>query len=151
MTRHAKVQILQSLVIVTLNSMSPVLIIQVWNYGKSKERCWRTFKHSYAVVAVAISEEFCVTGGQTGRIKLFHLMTGHLIKSLAAHQGSLIHIHILKLDSLKIKNLIGLIGRITSLAFDKWHIISGSVDGYALAFSTQGKHKKCLSAMRHPG
>jgi hypothetical protein len=45
-----------------------------------KKKCWRTFKHSYAVTAVGIGEEICITGGATGKIKVFHLLSGHLIK-----------------------------------------------------------------------
>ena len=41
-------------------------------------------------------------------------------------------------------------GVITGIRFDKWHIITSSTDGYALAFSNQGNHRKCLIAMRHP-
>lgn len=52
--------------------------VSVWNKGKKS--CWRTFKHSYAVVAVAISEDICVTGGNTGKLKVFHLLSGQLIK-----------------------------------------------------------------------
>ena len=39
---------------------------------------------------------------------------------------------------------------VTSIKFDKWHILSCSTDCYALAHSSQGKHKNCLMSMRHP-
>ena len=93
----------------------------------NKKKCWRTFKHSYAVVAVAIGDELCVTGGQKGKLKVFHLFSGQLIKAISAHSAP-----------------------VTTIKFDRWHILSGSMDGYALLFSTQGKHKKCIMAMRHP-
>ncbi len=50
----------------------------VWQLGRKK--CWRTFKHLYAIVSVAIGEEICITGGSTGKIKVFNLETGNLIK-----------------------------------------------------------------------
>jgi hypothetical protein len=46
----------------------------------SKKKCWRTFKHLYPIVSVAIGEEICVSGGQTGKIKVFDLLNGILIK-----------------------------------------------------------------------
>ena len=51
---------------------------KIWQLGKKK--CWRTFKHTYAITAVAIGEEICITGGQTGKLKMFHLQSGRLIK-----------------------------------------------------------------------
>ena len=58
--------------------LTDLIFVKVWNMGKKK--CWRTFKHSYAVTAVGIGEEICITGGATGKIKVFHLLSGHLIK-----------------------------------------------------------------------
>lgn len=98
---------------------------KVWNL--SKKTCWRTFKHSYPVVSVAIGEEICVSGGSTGKLKVFHLLSGQLIKAISAHSAP-----------------------VTAIKFDRWHILSCSMDGYALLYSTQGKHKKCIMAMRHP-
>ena len=54
---------------------------KVWNLNRKK--CWRTFKHSYPIKSVAIGEEICATGGQTGRIKVFHIFSGQLIKVLS--------------------------------------------------------------------
>lgn len=51
---------------------------RVWNLGKKK--CWRTFKHTYQINAVTIGEEVCISGGATGKIKVFHLVSGKLIK-----------------------------------------------------------------------
>lgn len=39
---------------------------------------------------------------------------------------------------------------ITCVKFDDHHIITGSMDGYAMAWNTIGRHKKCLQAFRHP-
>ncbi len=93
----------------------------------NKKKAWRTFKHDYPIVTVAIGEELCVSGGRNGKIKVFHLLTGSLIKTISAHNGP-----------------------VNAVKFDRWHILTCSSDGYALLFSSQGKHKKCLMAMRHP-
>lgn len=98
---------------------------KVWHLGRKK--CWRTFRHLYSITAVAIGEEICITGGSTGKIKVFNLETANLIKTVSAHQG-----------------------HVTAIKFDRWHILSCGMDGYAIVFSTQGKHKKGIIAMRHP-
>ncbi|RNA18151.1 CMT1A duplicated region transcript 1 [Brachionus plicatilis] len=98
---------------------------RVWNL--SKKKCWRTFKHMYQINSVAIGEEICISGGSTGKIKVFHLQSGKLIKTISAHMGP-----------------------VNSIKFDRWHILTCSSDGYALVYSTQGKHKNCMAAMRHP-
>jgi len=49
-----------------------------------------------------------------------------------------------------IKTLDGHQNAITCLKFDKYHIITGSLDYYAMAWSTIGKHKRCVQAFRHP-
>lgn len=46
--------------------------------------------------------------------------------------------------------LLGHDKQISALRFDKWHIVTASLDGYALAWSNQGNHKRCLTALRHP-
>lgn len=51
---------------------------RVWNL--SKKKCWRTFKHTYQINSVAIGEEICISGGSTGKIKVFNLQSGKLIK-----------------------------------------------------------------------
>jgi len=98
---------------------------KVWNIGSKK--CYRTFKHRGKVVAVALSKTQCVTGCEQGRVKVWNLETGRLIKMLLGHDKV-----------------------ITALRFDVWHIITASADGYALAWSNQGSHKRCLTALRHP-
>lgn len=46
----------------------------------SKKKAWRTFKHQYQITAVAIGEEICISGGINGKIKVFQMQTGQLIK-----------------------------------------------------------------------
>ena len=46
----------------------------------NKKKCWRTFKHSYPIVCVAINDTICISGGITGRIKVFTLYDGKLLK-----------------------------------------------------------------------
>lgn len=48
------------------------------------------------------------------------------------------------------QRLSGHQGPVTAIKFDRWHIITGSKDGYALAWSALGKHSRCLQALRHP-
>ncbi len=50
----------------------------MWNL--SKKKCWRIFKHSYAINCVAINDVTCVTGGVNGHIKVFTLLDGKLVK-----------------------------------------------------------------------
>lgn len=48
------------------------------------------------------------------------------------------------------QSLDGHHGAITCVKFDDYHILTGSLDCYAMAWSAVGKHKKCLQAFRHP-
>lgn len=48
------------------------------------------------------------------------------------------------------QSLDGHHGAITCVKFDDYHIITGSLDCYAMAWSAIGNHKKCLQAFRHP-
>ncbi|XP_067929155.1 F-box and WD repeat domain containing protein 10B-like [Watersipora subatra] len=98
---------------------------KVWNINSKK--CYRTFKHRGKVVAVVLSKTQCVTGCEQGRVKVWNLESGHLVKMLLGHDK-----------------------QISALRFDKWHIVTASLDGYALAWSNQGNHKRCLTALRHP-
>lgn len=98
---------------------------RVWLLGRKK--CWRMFKHRYQIVSCAIQEEICVSGGISGKIRIFDMLSGRLIKKISAHQGP-----------------------VNQVKFDRWHLVSCSIDCYALVYSTQGKHKKCIIALRHP-
>nr|KAG5713481.1 hypothetical protein BaRGS_025029 [Batillaria attramentaria] len=98
---------------------------KVWNIQTGK--CQRTFRHRHPVLAVALSAEVCITGCEGGRVKVWELNSGQLIKNLSGHHGP-----------------------VTAIKFDRWHIITGSKDGYALAWSALGRHNRCLTAFRHP-
>ncbi|GFO23350.1 F-box/WD repeat-containing protein 10 [Plakobranchus ocellatus] len=98
---------------------------KIWSLetGKSKQ----TFKHRAPVLAVALSDEMCISGCEAGRVKVWELRSGDLIKVLTGHHGP-----------------------VTGIKFDRWHIITASRDGYALAWSALGRHSRCLTAFRHP-
>ena len=98
---------------------------KVWLIGS--KNCWRTFKHRHSIVAVAMDEENCITGCEAGRVKVWDLQSTKVVKRLNGHQGAL-----------------------TCIKFDRWHIVTGGRDGYALAWSSQGNHSRILAALRHP-
>ena len=50
---------------------------------------------------------------------------------------------------LMLQKLTGHHNVVTGIKFDQWHIVTGSKDGYALAWSAQGDHTRCLTALRH--
>ena len=43
-------------------------------------KCQRTFKHKAPVWAVAISQELCITGCEQGKVKVWDIKSGDLIK-----------------------------------------------------------------------
>lgn len=49
-----------------------------------------------------------------------------------------------------LKKISAHLGPVNQIKFDRWHLVSCGSDCYAQVYSTQGKHKKCLIAMRHP-
>lgn len=64
--------------------------VLVWDLDK--KTCYRTFKHRSKVVAVALSDSQCISGCEQGRIKVWQLESGHLIKvSQNNSVSSLIH------------------------------------------------------------
>ncbi|CAF0745649.1 unnamed protein product [Rotaria sp. Silwood1] len=96
----------------------------VWRYKHT--RPWRTFKHKHPVSAVAISDDMTLSGDIQGKIKVWHNLSGALIKS--------------------IKHRLA----ITDVKFDKWHIASSSHDNYASVWTSQGPLNKPLCTFRHP-
>ncbi|CAD5123491.1 DgyrCDS11833 [Dimorphilus gyrociliatus] len=98
---------------------------RVWDIASGK--CEKIFKHRHSISAVRLTDEKCVSGCEAGKIKVWHLYSGSLIKKLSGHHQA-----------------------ITSLQLDNWHIASASRDQYALLWSSQGKFTKCLNALRHP-
>ncbi|XP_013384756.1 CMT1A duplicated region transcript 1 protein [Lingula anatina] len=102
---------------------------KIWMLNSGK--CTRTFKHRHPVSAVAMSieeiKEICITGCEGGKVKMWNIKTAQLLKRLDGHHGP-----------------------VSTIKFDRWHIITGSKDYYALAWSAQGNHNRCLTALRHP-
>lgn len=49
-----------------------------------------------------------------------------------------------------LKTISAHLGPVNGIKFDRWHILTCGSDGYAQVYSTQGKHKNCIIAMRHP-
>lgn len=43
-------------------------------------KCQRTFKHKAPVWAVAISHELCITGCEQGKVKVWDIKSGDLVK-----------------------------------------------------------------------
>lgn len=56
----------------------PTNLILVWNMQTGK--CQRTFKHKAPVWAVAISHELCITGCEQGKVKVWDIKSGDLVK-----------------------------------------------------------------------
>jgi len=79
------------------------------------------------VQTVHVSDTLVVSGCEGGKVKVWDIEQASLLKSLDGHHGA-----------------------ITCVKFDDYHIITGSLDCYAMAWSAIGKHKKCLQAFRHP-
>jgi len=52
--------------------------ISVWNMQTGK--CQRTFRHRYPVMAIAMSTETVISGCEGGKVKVWDLRTGNLIK-----------------------------------------------------------------------
>ncbi|KFU85642.1 F-box/WD repeat-containing protein 10, partial [Chaetura pelagica] len=100
-------------------------MVKVWNLRSGK--CLRTLKHSSALWAVKMDGTRVVSGSQRGLVKVWCAGTGTLIKTLEGHQGP-----------------------VKCLAFDQWHLVTGSTDGYVLGWSMLGELKRCLIAFRHP-
>ncbi|XP_069510657.1 F-box and WD repeat domain containing protein 10B [Ambystoma mexicanum] len=99
--------------------------VKVWNVESGK--CLMTFKHRDAISSVKISGEFVVSGCEKALVKVWHVPTSRLVKTLPGHKG-----------------------HIKCLSFDQWHLVSGSADGYVLAWSMMGNYRKQLMAFRHP-
>ncbi|XP_039357404.1 CMT1A duplicated region transcript 1 protein isoform X2 [Mauremys reevesii] len=100
-------------------------MVKVWDL--STGRCIKTLKHKDAIWTVKINNTHIVSGCEKGLVKVWHVDTCMLIKTLEGHQGP-----------------------VKCLAFDQWHLVTGSSDGFVLGWSMVGKHKRCLMAFRHP-
>ncbi|XP_048576001.1 F-box/WD repeat-containing protein 10 [Nematostella vectensis] len=99
--------------------------VKVWNFETGK--CRRTFRHRHVVQTVSVSDALVISGCEGGKVKVWDIESATLQKSLDGHHGA-----------------------ITCVKFDAYHVITGSTDCYAMAWSVIGSHKKCLQAFRHP-
>ncbi|KAM8796994.1 F-box and WD repeat domain containing protein 10B [Eudromia elegans] len=100
-------------------------MVKVWDLESRK--CLRTLKHSATIWVVKMNGMHVVSGCDKGLVKVWYVESGTLIKVLEGHQGA-----------------------VKCLSFDQWHLVTGGTDGYALAWSMVGNHKRCLTAFRHP-
>ncbi|KAK6187846.1 hypothetical protein SNE40_005781 [Patella caerulea] len=98
---------------------------KVWDLQTGK--CQMTFRHNSSVCIVSLCKDWCIAGCESGKIRVWSLDNGNLIKTLTGH-----------------------LGPITGIKLDRWHIVSGSRDGYVMAWSAHGDHSRCLTALRHP-
>ncbi|XP_058139433.1 F-box and WD repeat domain containing protein 10B isoform X2 [Dasypus novemcinctus] len=99
--------------------------VKVWDVETGK--CLKTFKHKDPILATRINDTYIVSSCERGIIKVWHLATAQLVKTLNGHEGA-----------------------VKCLCFDQWHLLSGSVDGLVMAWSMVGKYERCLMAFKHP-
>ncbi|NWJ10074.1 FBW10 protein, partial [Crypturellus undulatus] len=100
-------------------------MVKVWDL--ESRQCLRTLKHNTTIWVVKMNGTHVVSGCDKGLVKVWYVESGALIKVLEGHQGP-----------------------VKCLSFDQWHLVTGSTDGYALAWSMVGNYKRCLTAFRHP-
>ena len=53
-------------------------LCSVWNLETAK--CLKTFKHRAPISAVALSKTICISGCEAGKVKVWEILTGNLIK-----------------------------------------------------------------------
>ncbi|NWW72208.1 FBW10 protein, partial [Climacteris rufus] len=100
-------------------------MVKVWSLKSGM--CLQTLMHNSSVWAVRMDGAHVVSGCHRGLVKVWCVHTGALIKTLERHQGPVL-----------------------CLAFDQWHLVTGSSDGYALGWSMLGNLRRCLIAFFHP-
>ncbi|XP_038227509.1 CMT1A duplicated region transcript 1 protein [Dermochelys coriacea] len=100
-------------------------MVKVWDLNTG--RCIKTLKHKDAIWTAKINNTHIVSGCEKGLVKVWHADTCMLIKTLEGHRGP-----------------------VKCLAFDQWHLVTGTSDGFVLGWSMVGKHRRCLMAFRHP-
>ncbi len=69
----------------------------VWKY--KRHRPWRKFKHKHPVSAVAISDIMTFSGDVQGKIKVWHQLSGSLIKVIHMNARKICMTKFLMLDS----------------------------------------------------
>nr|XP_058903526.1 F-box/WD repeat-containing protein 10-like [Kogia breviceps] len=100
---------------------------QVKEWDIKTGKCLKTFKHKDPILATGISDTYIVSSCEKGLVKVWHAITGQLVKTLSGHEGA-----------------------VKCLCFDQWHLLSGSADGLVMAWSMVGKYERCLVAFKHP-
>ncbi|XP_051024318.1 F-box and WD repeat domain containing protein 10B [Acomys russatus] len=99
--------------------------VKEWDIDTGK--CLKTFKHKDPILAAKISEAYIVSSCERGIVKVWHLVTAQLFKTLTGHEGA-----------------------VKCLFFNQWHLVSGGADGLVMGWSMVGKYERCLMAFKHP-
>ncbi|XP_030656594.1 CMT1A duplicated region transcript 1 protein isoform X3 [Nomascus leucogenys] len=99
--------------------------VKVWDVDTGK--CLKTFRHKDPILATRINDTYIVSSCERGVVKVWHIATAQLVKTLNGHEGA-----------------------VKCLFFDQWHLLSGSTDGLVMAWSMVGKYERCLMAFKHP-
>ncbi|XP_028637771.1 CMT1A duplicated region transcript 1 protein isoform X1 [Grammomys surdaster] len=100
---------------------------QVKEWDIETGKCLKTFKHKDPILAARISETYIVSSCERGIVKVWHVVTAQLQKTLTGHEGA-----------------------VKCLFFNQWHLVSGGADGLVMAWSMVGKYERCLMAFKHP-
>ncbi|XP_007462734.1 PREDICTED: F-box/WD repeat-containing protein 10 [Lipotes vexillifer] len=100
---------------------------QVKEWDIETGKCLKTFKHKHPILATRINDTYIVSSCEKGLVKVWHIITAQLVKTLNGHEGA-----------------------VKCLCFDQWHLLSGSADGLVMAWSMVGKYERCLMAFKHP-
>ncbi|XP_078257704.1 F-box and WD repeat domain containing protein 10B [Rhinoraja longicauda] len=100
-------------------------LTKVWDIEQGK--CISTLKHERPVRSVDMSERTVICGCENGAVHVWTLEPTSLVKVLSGHNGP-----------------------VRCLAFDQWHLISGSEDANVKAWSMIGKFSDCLQTFKHP-
>ncbi|KAM7231969.1 hypothetical protein CapIbe_016730 [Capra ibex] len=100
---------------------------QVKEWDIETGKCLKTFKHKDPILDTRINDTYIVSSCEKGLVKVWHMVTAQLVKTLNGHEGA-----------------------VKCLYFDQWHLLSGSTDGLVMAWSMVGKYERCLMAFKHP-
>ncbi|XP_062072787.1 F-box and WD repeat domain containing protein 10B isoform X3 [Lepus europaeus] len=100
---------------------------QVKEWDVDTGKCLRTYKHKDPILAIRINDTYIVSSCERGLVKVWHVDTAQLVKTLIGHEGA-----------------------VKCLFFDQWHLVSGGSDGLVMAWSMVGKYERCLMAFKHP-
>ncbi|XP_070245639.1 F-box and WD repeat domain containing protein 10B [Bos mutus] len=100
---------------------------QVKEWDIETGKCLKTFKHKDPILDTRINDTYIVSSCEKGMVKVWHMVTAQLVKTLNGHEGA-----------------------VKCLYFDQWHLLSGGTDGLVMAWSMVGKYERCLMAFKHP-